>query len=266
MPTPQHSPENRLITSEAVILDIYPAEFTSRALARLIDFVLVLMVQITMFMAVMMTLTALESPEWVLMTMVVIIVFVVNYGYHIFFNARDGRTPGKAILGIQILNRDGGPATLRQYAAREFIGIAELQALIGIPALISSIYSPLGQRLGDLAANTVVVHTRPGPIYGTSRAMYWPVPAGMEWFMPGMDLTGLSGEDITTIRTFLIRAPKMRPDARANLAARLRTMVHDRCAIHLPADVPDEVVLATVMAKLTSPPTLNRNIYSAPSA
>lgn len=266
MQTPQHSPETRLITSEAVILDIYPAEFASRALARLIDTLLVGMIQLILFIAILMSLTALESPEWVMITMVVIITFAVNYGYHIFFNARDGRTPGKAVLGLQILNRDGGPATIRQYAAREFVGIAELQALIGIPALLSSIYSPLGQRLGDLAANTVVVHTRPGPIYGTSRAMYWPVPHGMEWFLPGMDLTGLTGEDITTIRTFLIRAPKMRPDARANQAARLRALVYDRCAIYLPADVPDEVVLATVMAKLTSPATLNRNVHAAPRA
>lgn len=263
MPTPQHSPENRIITSEAVILDIHPAEFASRALARLIDTVIVGIIQLILLVSILMTLTSIESPEWLMLTMVILITFAVNYGYHIFFNARDGRSPGKMLLGIQILNRDGGPATIRQYVAREFVGIAELQALIGIPALISSIYSPLGQRLGDLAANTVVVHTRPGPIYGTSRAMYWPVPAGMEWFMPGMDLTGLTGEDITTIRTFLIRAPKMRPDARANLAARLRKLVHDRCAIHLPADVPDEVVLATVMAKLTGPAPLHGNIHTA---
>lgn len=264
MPTPQPSPENRLITSEAVILDIYPAEFTSRALARLIDTFLVGVVQTTLAIAVLMTLTAFQSPEWLMMTMVLIIAFATNYGYHIFFNARNGRSPGKVIMGIQILNRDGGPATLRQYAAREFVGIAELQLFVGIPAVLSSLYSPLAQRFGDMAANTVVVHTRQGPIYGTSRAMYWPIPQGMEWFVPGMDLTGLTGEDIATIRTFLIRAPKLRPEARAELSERLRDMVHERCAVLLPRDVPNEVVLATVMAKLTGPATLHRNVYAAP--
>lgn len=263
MPTPPHSPENRLITSEAVILDIYPAEFTSRALARLIDTLLVGIVQAVLFSAMVMTFTAVDSPEWLMITMATIIIFAVNYGYHLFFNTRNGRTPGKLVMGIQILNRDGGPATFRQYAAREFVGLAELQLLGGIPAVLSSLYSPIGQRFGDLAANTVVVHTRHGPIYGTARATHWPVPQGMEYFLAGLDLTGLTGEDIATIRTFLIRSHRLRPDARASLAQRLRAMVQERCALLLPADAPDEVVLATVMAKLTGPPALHRDIHTA---
>ena len=113
-----------------------------------------------------------------------------------------------------------------------------------------------------MAANTVVVHTRPGPIYGTARAMVWPVPAGMAPFLPGMDLTGLTAEYITTIRTFLIRAPKMRPDARATIGRQLRELAVSRCALHLPTQVPDEILLATVMAKLTGPATLDGNVYT----
>lgn len=103
-----------------------------------------------------------------------LVLFLLEWGYFIGFEyAFQGRTPGKMICGLRAIHENGQPlswwgATLRNLLRAadtlpmmiifgEEMGALVLIPLYG-PALICMTLTPRLQRLGDLAARTVVVH------------------------------------------------------------------------------------------------------------
>lgn len=69
----------------------------------------------------------------------------------------DGRTPGKRALGIRVLSADGQPASPFQIVLRGVIGVVDLLPLPLSIGLIAIAATEKHQRLGDLAAGTLVV-------------------------------------------------------------------------------------------------------------
>ncbi|HEY1900282.1 MAG TPA: RDD family protein [Steroidobacteraceae bacterium] len=69
-----------------------------------------------------------------------------------------GRTPGKRMAGVRIVNRQGGtPSTLALLIRNAFRLIDCLPVLYGV-GLCTTIFSTQRVRLGDLAAGTLLVH------------------------------------------------------------------------------------------------------------
>lgn len=96
------------------------------------------------------------------LTAAVFLIFLLQWGY--FFVAEgffDGRTLGKRWIGLRVIGDQGVPITLQGAALRNLIRIVDFQpagsALLGL-GLIA--LHPRSQRLGDLAAGTVVVRDR----------------------------------------------------------------------------------------------------------
>jgi hypothetical protein len=92
---------------------------------------------------------------------------------------------------------------LRHAAVRATVGIFELLMLLGLPAVISSLVSPRGQRLGDLAAGTVVVRERRAT--GELEAVTFAAPAGHEDDVAQLDVSALGSRDYATVRDTLRR-------------------------------------------------------------
>lgn len=79
--------------------------------------------------------------------------------YGVFFEiSRWGATPGKRTFGLRVVNEAGGGITMGQAMIRNFIRGMEV-VLPFVPLLI--FFHPRFQRLGDLAAGTLVVYARP---------------------------------------------------------------------------------------------------------
>jgi uncharacterized RDD family membrane protein YckC len=69
-----------------------------------------------------------------------------------------GRTPGKRMAGVRIVNRQGGtPSTLAVLVRNAFRLIDSLPVFYGV-GLCMTIFSAQRVRLGDLAAGTLLVH------------------------------------------------------------------------------------------------------------
>jgi len=79
-------------------------------------------------------------------------------GYFILFEALISRTPGKVLMGLVILQKDGGRVTLKSVLIRTLFRLVEVNpALFGaIPAAVSIVSSRDHQRFGDKAAGTIV--------------------------------------------------------------------------------------------------------------
>lgn len=72
------------------------------------------------------------------------------------------RSIGKLLTGTRVVSIDGTPAAASQILARNALRLIDL-ILMGIP-LLSTVQSPLRQRVGDMMAATIVVNVAPPKI------------------------------------------------------------------------------------------------------
>ena len=83
-------------------------------------------------------------------------------GYFVFFEGlRQGRTPGKSRVGIRVVRDTGHPITVADAVTRNLLRLADFLPPPYLGGLLLMALHPLGKRLGDLAAGTVVVRDQP---------------------------------------------------------------------------------------------------------
>ena len=88
--------------------------------------------------------------------------FLLYYGYFAVFETLwNGQTPGKRIIGIRAIGESGRPLSATDAILRNLLRIVDQMPGIYVVGLLSIFFTARNQRLGDLAAGTVVVHDRP---------------------------------------------------------------------------------------------------------
>jgi uncharacterized RDD family membrane protein YckC len=87
---------------------------------------------------------------------------ITYLGYFFLFEALWSRTPGKYLQGLVVVGADGGPCGWRAVLIRTLLRVLEANPLLlgGLPAGAAILASKRNQRLGDLAAGTLVVSAR----------------------------------------------------------------------------------------------------------
>lgn len=160
------APEKLTIeTPEQVALEFPLAGIGSRFLAVAVD----TLIQIALAAAaligtfILSRFTQFLSPasgKWLLGALI-LGWFLVNTGYFaIFESIRNGRTPGKRIAGLRVIAMNGGPVTVYAAILRNLVRVIDqLPGMYGV-GIVSVLVTRRQQRLGDLAAGTVVVHDR----------------------------------------------------------------------------------------------------------
>ncbi|MWG33658.1 RDD family protein [Halomarina oriensis] len=81
--------------------------------------------------------------------------FVTWFSYVVVAQGRYGQTVGKYVVGVVVTTADGGPVGYREAAVRELVRVADLLTLNAVGWVVTP--GNRRQRLGDLAAGTVVV-------------------------------------------------------------------------------------------------------------
>lgn len=90
--------------------------------------------------------------------------FMIATGYSMVMEwLWQGQTIGKRLTGIRVMDRDGLPMTFAQIAVRNILRVVDLVPVFYLVGAVSLLFTRHGQRLGDLAANTVVVRSGPLP-------------------------------------------------------------------------------------------------------
>lgn len=91
-----------------------------------------------------------------------IAIFVVEWFYPVFFEVLwRGRTPGKVTLQLAVVREDGTPVSWPESVVRNLLRAVDiLPGCFGV-ALVSMMTSARFQRLGDMAAGTLVVYRAP---------------------------------------------------------------------------------------------------------
>src|SRR3974390_2675776 len=100
------------------------------------------------------------SYQWVA-AIVTLTLFLLNWGYFTLFEAfANGRTPGKRIARIRVIQRSGRPIGLFESMARNFVRYIDQIPFFYAVGVITMFVPRQHQRLGDLAAGTLVVRDR----------------------------------------------------------------------------------------------------------
>jgi uncharacterized RDD family membrane protein YckC len=250
------SSEPRLVSGEAVELDIRVARAGSRVPALLIDIV----VQFMLFYGLMIVatlllllLSALFLPDGVLfagVTSVVIVIVLIGYPAAMETLTR-GRTIGKLAMGLRVVRDDGGPIRFRQALTRALVGATLewpgliLPPLTWVASLWTMIANPHGKRLGDLAAGTLVIHERTPAGWGWVPVM----PPQLAGWARTLDLAGLDDDLALAVRHFLARNRQLREPARSRLGFALAQQVAAVTNPPAPPGTPGWAYLAAVLAE-----------------
>jgi hypothetical protein len=158
-----------------------------------------------------------------------------------------GASPGKYALGLRVVSDDGGPERFRQALVRALAAVVEIWLLLGCPALICSLLSDRGKRLGDLFAGTFVIQQR---LPARQNAAPLPVvPPELALWGTGLEMSGLTEQTAETARRYLARLPELTPAAQAELGQRIASAVSAQVSPPPPPGTPAWAYLSAVLAE-----------------
>jgi uncharacterized RDD family membrane protein YckC len=119
----------------------------------------------------------------------------------------NGTSPGKRMVGLRVVSASGYPASFGQHVLRSVIWLVDVVLMVPVSiGVILIAATPRGQRLGDLAAGTLVLREP----RRTSAEVLWPDESWTTREPKQLDLTPgmaakLSEEDVLLMRDSITR-------------------------------------------------------------
>ena len=181
-------------------LDLPVASAGSRALALALDYLILAVVALIWILLCVLGLSQWLTGGWAL-GVALVGLLLLEWGYFAGLEvAFGGRTAGKRALGLRVVTAEGASPGAGALVIRNLVRLVDL--IVGLPLVV---LDPLGRRLGDRLAGTLVVHDRRR---GTE-VLLGRVPPG--WGV---------GE-VATLEAFLARAGEIERERAGALAGRL---------------------------------------------
>ncbi len=243
----QYEDRISLATPEGVEVEITLAGLGSRMAAGLYDAVAISFLVLAESLVVVLFALALGASEALAGGTAGGFAFFVVIFYGVFYETyREGQTPGKRRLRIRVVGDSGEPVEFRMALVRNLLLVVDVFITMALAAVISIVRSSRSQRLGDMAAGTLVVLSSEssgpavdltvsiGALPALERARSW-------------DTSAVSGEEVETIRHFLQRRGTLEPAARRTLAERLAGQVRPKL-VGPDGDLADEWLLEILVA------------------
>jgi uncharacterized RDD family membrane protein YckC len=232
----------RLVTPERITFQYPLAGPFRRALAYFLD-ACVIAVLLFVGLIVVMVLSLWSSAS---MGLYFAFCFVLWAGYGAVCEAVfNGQTLGKMALGIRVVTDQGVPITGTQAFLRNLIWAFDGILMGYIPAIVCMVLTRRFQRLGDLAAGTMVmVEIRPG------RGGVAPVrDGGMEKVLPWLPSRIEAGPEVArALSDYVKHRGRFGAERREEMAAYLAAPLRER--FKLPGDAPSDAVLCAVYQRV----------------
>jgi uncharacterized RDD family membrane protein YckC len=222
---------------EGVDMHIVLAGVASRFIAGTIDLFLQL---VLIGLAALATLTLVGGGLGI--ALFAMAAFAAIFFYDILFeNFASGRTPGKRWTHLRVLRAEGQPVDLPASAIRTIMRLVDILPTAYLVGMSSIVLTKRNQRLGDLAASTIVVR-EPSRKRGSVQADLRSQPATTA----GWDVSAVSGDEIAAVRRFLERRDELSSQARRELGFRLEQGLREKVA-GAPASLTPELFLETLV-------------------
>lgn len=265
-------------TPEQVELEYSVAGVGSRFVAVLLDMLMIgafFVVEIVVLVVI--GAASLASPaagkfgeaagKW-LVAFVIFINFAIFWGYFALFEAYwHGQTPGKRAMKLRVIKDSGRQITFFEALARNLLRVVDWMPSLYLVGVITMLCNKRNQRLGDLAAGTMVVHERldePSLLYQTGTTLVAPVgfaarrdnigaqPLGQEavaaWgqpvtaMFPADAVARLNAQDMVVIEMFFARMLDLPMETRAAVAYRMVAQMAAKMGVGVPEGNPERAL------------------------
>ncbi|MEU7018899.1 RDD family protein [Streptomyces sp. NPDC046385] len=234
-----------VVTGDAVVLGLQPARLPSRALALLIDLVVIWVAYLLISLGLALATASLDEAAAMAISIVSFLLVLVGAPIAVE-TLSHGRSLGKLACGLRVVRDDGGPIRFRHALMRGAMGVVEILMTFGIVACIASLVSERGRRIGDVFAGTLVVRER---IASAPNTAVPPPPPWLVGRFAGLDLSAVPDALWLEIRQYLTRMTQLDPAIGRQLAERLADELVARTGTPPPPGVPAAAFLAGVVAE-----------------
>lgn len=189
--------------------------------------------------------------------------FLLNWGYFTLFEAfGNGRTPGKRIAHIRVIQRSGRPIGLFESMARNFVRYIDQLPFFYAIGVISVFVTRQHQRLGDLAAGTLVVREQPQetPLWSDAGSRTFTATLFTQTthrsepqdtlVLPTDCIARLASSDLEVLESFFARRLDLPLEVRQALAQRIATSLQAKSGLEMPLAVSVETFLEVIARQL----------------
>jgi len=254
-------------TPELVDIEMPLAGIGSRFIALLVDYLIwfagfLVLVVLTAYLAPGIEAFSKLSAQWT-EAIVIFLIFLLNWGYFTLFEAFwNGRTPGKRVARIRVIQRSGRAIGLFESMARNLVRYIDQFPFFYAVGVITMFVTRQHQRLGDLAAGTLVVRDRvfEEPAWGDSGARTFtaqifaptaPTPEPHNAFtLPASGINKLTSADLEVLEGFFARRLDMPLTTRQILAERIASAIQAKSGLETPDGASVETFLEATARQL----------------
>jgi uncharacterized RDD family membrane protein YckC len=267
----EFSDQLNIETPELVDIEMPVAGIGSRFIAILIDYLIWVAGMIVLSVIAAVVLPSIHafnkvSENWAA-AIFIFLFFLLYWGYFTLFEAFwDGRTPGKRVARIRVIQRSGRAIGIFESMTRNFIRIFDQFPLIYGVGVICVFCTKQHQRLGDLAAGTLVVREQESdaPAWGDAGSRTFTAPMFSEAAaqirpqaephtlvnLPTTEIAKLSITDLEVLEGFFARRLDMSLETRGALAERIAKALCAKSGLTIPDGVGTETFLEATARQL----------------
>ncbi|MDR2916997.1 MAG: RDD family protein [Tannerella sp.] len=192
--------ETRIITSQYVQIDQTPAGVGERIFARMLDYLIMFLYSLGIFYVIdSFSMKSLFRNDYGILWIFILYIPVIFYSF-LWEILNRGRSPGKMAFGMRVVMRDGTTPTIGAYLIRWMLLLIDTWGWIGIIVIL---LNKNNQRLGDLAAGTIVIKERDYHRIQISLDEFNYLSRGYKPVYPQAE--NLSLEQVNTINEALVR-------------------------------------------------------------
>jgi uncharacterized RDD family membrane protein YckC len=214
-------------TPEQIDVALELAGVGTRFLARVVDWAYkgLILIGLALFCVLVGGLLGLsmgkELSSMLVLAVAVGLAFAVLLGYDLYFEfEHNGQTPGKKHAGIRVIREGGAPLDMRSALVRNLLRLADMLPFAYLGGVLLILLTKRSQRLGDLAAGTVVIRERhlTTPSDVAAGIVQWASP---EVVFTAAQLSACAPSVRTVLRSFFQRFATMSAHSRETLGRRL---------------------------------------------
>ena len=208
---------DKIETPENVELTRNIAGLGSRISAGLYDYILIILIVLLSFFILAISSDAFSKTSFskdLVPVFFIIGIFALFWGYFAFFEwIMNGRTPGKKSHHLRVVLENGSPITFKHIAVRNIIRIVDMLPGLYFIGIVFIFCSKRKQRLGDMAAGTIVISEERLQYGATDKVNKKNAIWEMEMTAEMLEKSGLKPEELHILQNFYVRRSELSYDA-----------------------------------------------------
>ncbi|AFQ45235.1 RDD family protein [Desulfosporosinus meridiei] len=243
-----------ITTPEQVSINFKIAGLGSRASANIIDWVILILINVGITFSLIKFSEAYpntdplsEAASSYLTAIMIVLLFLLLWGYFVFFEFfSSGRTPGKMIVGIKVIQDNGQSITFLASAVRNLFRIIDFLPVLFLLGIIMIFLHSRHKRIGDLAAGTLVIYQPKSKRKKKNNPLEKVIERRLNTQQIALDLNEWSKQKIgirewELLNTYMIRRASLSQADRENIARQVAGILFPLLGVDLAYEHFDEV-------------------------